>query len=82
MNSKVYGNVSNSTLVAYSNISNNDTDYKEPLIGGLAYFLIYLSDYLPYVVLNSFGTIMGIFGTHLIILLVFIHILSIIKFNF
>lgn len=42
-----------------SNFSRTDVEIE---IGGLAYFLVYISDYLPYVVLSAMGTILGIFG--------------------
>lgn len=32
-------------------------------IGGLAYFLAYISDYLPYVTLVSIGAVIGIIVT-------------------
>lgn len=31
-------------------------------IGGLAYFLIHMSEYMPYVVISLMGTIIGVFG--------------------
>ena len=46
--------------------SNNNTILVEihqtAEIGGLAYFLIYMSEYMPYVVISLMGTIIGVFG--------------------
>lgn len=47
-----YFNASNFTI-------NNQT---ETLIGGIAYFLVYLSEYLPYVILYSTGAVVGFIG--------------------
>lgn len=45
-----------------SNISDiSSTDNSE--VGGMAYFMIYISDYLPYVIVVSFGAVMGFLGT-------------------
>ena len=44
----------------------NET-YHDVEIGGLMFFIQYLSDYLPYTVLNCFGTFIGILGNLLII---------------
>ena len=42
-----------------SNISFNEFSD----VGGIAYFRAYISDYLPYVILVSFGTVIGMIGT-------------------
>ena len=45
-----------------SNISGiSSNGYSE--VGGMAYFMIYISDYLPYVIIVSFGAVMGFLGT-------------------
>lgn len=44
------------------NIS-NISDISSSEVGGMAYFLIYISDYLPYVIVVSFGAVMGFLGT-------------------
>lgn len=50
-----------------SNVSNNSniSSNSNTQIGGLAYFLVYLSDYLPYVIIGSSGTIIGVLGNYL-----------------
>ena len=48
-----------------SNISSNEFSD----VGGIAYFWAYISDYLPYVILVSFGTVIGVIGTIEILLL-------------
>lgn len=45
----------------YSNTSNSSHSNE---IGGLVYFLTYISDYLPYVILTSVGFIIGLVGTN------------------
>lgn len=42
-----------------SNISSNS--YSES-VGGLVYFLLYISDYLPYVILVSCASLIGLIG--------------------
>ena len=42
----------------FSNMSSNSNTQ----IGGLAFFLVYLSEYLPYVIIGSSGTIIGVLG--------------------
>lgn len=46
-----------STSINLNVTSNNYSD-----VGGLAYFLAYISDYLPYVALSSIGAVIGIIG--------------------
>ena len=49
-------------------ISNNNTNaevFEE--IGGILYFLKYLSEYLPYSLLSSIGVVVGLLGNILII---------------
>lgn len=43
-----------------SNISSNDNLE----IGGSVFFLIYISEYLPYVTLVSIGSVMGVIGNN------------------
>ena len=47
----------------FNNTTINST-YSE--IGGLVYFLVYISDYLPYVILVSLGTIIGVTGNRIV----------------
>ena len=42
--------------------TNNPANYSSFEIGGLAYFLLYISDYLPYVIIYCIGTILGTIG--------------------
>ena len=52
-NKKMAMNISN-----ISNISSNDNLE----IGGSVFFLIYISEYLPYVTLVSIGSVIGVIG--------------------
>ena len=47
-----------------TNISNiqENFSFNNSEVGGLAYFLTYISDCLPYVVLESLGSIIGVIG--------------------
>ena len=45
-----------------ANISNISSNVFSD-VGGLDYFRAYISDYLPYVILVSFGTFIGVIGT-------------------
>lgn len=49
------------TMENYSNMSNSSHSTE---IGGLVYFLTYISDYLPYVILTSVGFVIGLVGTN------------------
>lgn len=49
-------------LTNFSRFNQSNFSRTDGEIGGLAYFLVYISDYLPYVVLSAMGTILGIFG--------------------
>lgn len=44
------------------NISNISNEHSE--IGGLVFFLVYISDYLPYVTLISIGAVTGVIGNN------------------
>lgn len=45
------------------NLTNvNATGHILDEIGGLAYFVVYMSEYLPYIMLSSIGIIVGIIG--------------------
>lgn len=46
----------------YNNITSLKNATEPSEIGGLAYFLVYISEYLPYVILISLGEIVGIIG--------------------
>lgn len=46
----------------YNNISSLKNATEPSEIGGLAYFLVYISEYLPYVILIALGEIFGIIG--------------------
>lgn len=50
-----------------SNYSNNSnmTSNSYSQVGGLAFFLVYISDYLPYVIIVSSGTVIGIIGINI-----------------
>ena len=44
------------------NETNNPANNSTFEIGGLAYFLLYISDYLPYVIIYALGTFFGFIG--------------------
>ena len=44
------------------NETNNAANNSTFEIGGLAYFLLYISDYLPHVVIYALGTFFGFIG--------------------
>lgn len=44
----------------YTNFENNINGTNE--IGGILFFLTYLSDYLPYSILSAIGIIVGVLG--------------------
>lgn len=53
------------TMANSSNMSNTSINDSTE-IGGLAYFLVYISDYLPYVIIVSSGAIIGVIGNLII----------------
>lgn len=62
----------NTTNESFSQLA-NFTVTQKPLsveeIGGVLYFIVNISDYLPYVLLSSLGVIVGIFGNKCAILI-------------
>lgn len=48
----------------YNNITSLKNATEPSEIGGLAYFLVYISEYLPYVILIGLGEIVGILGNN------------------
>lgn len=61
---------------------NSSNSTIEDQIGGVPYFLIYLSEYLPYVILKSGGLIIGFFGMLLFFFVFSIQIENINRFFF
>ena len=47
-------------IINFNNHSNSSTSNE--ILGGVGYFLLYLSEYFPYTFLSTFATIFGIMG--------------------